>query len=270
MERAINALTEEPWILYEKKHDWEDGLNCRNINLLASETGLSSNPVFKQGKNVDEGYVERWLDIYHPGLEEPIRIVTWQSPVPPRRVSATKLQRMVAYLQAWQENRAEQLRLSVKATRTRSNAVAKKHVFLCYCGDNSKEVSRLRDDLITAGEQVSWDQDLLGGQDWRREIRQAMKEAYAVVACFSRETDATEKSGIYPELLYAIELYRQYRPGSIFLIPVRLSECSIPDLEISATQTLDALQCIDLFPPSKRVDGLNRLVESLQTAADHP
>jgi hypothetical protein len=148
--------------------------------------------------------------------------------------------------------------------------VAKQHVFVSYCHDNSREVSPLRDDLVAAGERVWWDQEILGGQDWKREIRKAMEEAYAVVACFSKETDARQKSGIFPELLDAIEAYREYAPGSIFLIPVRLSQCSIPDVEISATQTLDRLQYIDLFPPSRRKDGLERLIKSLQEAPEHP
>lgn len=260
MERSIIALTEEPQILYEKKHDWQQGLNSQEINRLASETGLSPNPVFAQGEDIDEGHIQRWLKVFHPELDEPIKVVTWDKIVPVRRTSPARLARMVAYLRAWQEKRAEQLRLSANPTITRSKAVGKKHVFLSYCHDDSKEVSQLREDLIAAGEKVWWDREILGGQDWQREIRKAMKEAYAVIACFSTQTDARSESGIFPELFDAIKAYRQYTPGSIFLIPVRLSECSIPDVEISDTKTLDSLQYIDLFPPSKRNDGFQRLI----------
>ncbi len=148
--------------------------------------------------------------------------------------------------------------------------MAKKHVFLSYCHDNRSDVARLHDELLAAGEPVWWDQDILPGQDWKHEIRKAMKEAYAVVACFSKETDARLKSGMYPELLDAVQAYREYAPGSVFLIPVRLSNCTIPEIEISDTKTLASLQYVDLFPPSKRSDGLQRLITSLQNAPEHP
>ena len=60
--------------------------------------------------------------------------------------------------------------------------------------------------------------------------------------------------------------YRGQTPGNIFLIPLRLSECEIPLVEIDATRTLDRLQRIDLFAP----DGLQQLVESLQACPLHP
>lgn len=146
----------------------------------------------------------------------------------------------------------------------------KKHVFLSYCRDNQTEAAQLYGELLSAGEQVWWDQKILGGQDWNHEIRKAMKEAYAVVVCLSQETEARLKSGIYPELSDAIKVYREYRPGSIFLIPVRLSSCSIPDVEISDTKSLDSLQVIDLFPSSKRQDGVQKLIQSLKNSAEHP
>lgn len=149
-------------------------------------------------------------------------------------------------------------------------ADAKKHVFLSYCRDNQAEVQRLRDDLITAGETVWWDQDIHPGQDWKFEIRQAMQSAYAVVLCLSKETAAHANSGIYPEAANAINFYREYPPGSIFLIPVRLSPCNIPSVEIDATKTLDRLQCQDLFPSENYAAGFNRLLAAIQKTPHHP
>ena len=144
------------------------------------------------------------------------------------------------------------------------------HVFLSYCHDNTAEVSQLRDDLLSAGEEVWWDKDILYGQDWKQEIRKAMRQSYAVLVCFSKETEARSESGVYPELSDAIEAYRNYEPGEIFLIPVRLSECEIPLVEIDATRTLDRLQIADLFPPADRPAGLRRLVDSIRKSAHHP
>jgi TIR domain len=92
-----------------------------------------------------------------------------------------------------------------------------KHVFLSYCHDNVQEVTRLRDDLINAGEQVWWNKDILPGKEWKNAIRVAMKQSYAVVLCLSKESEARFASGIYPEVLDAIAQYRQLAPGGVFL-----------------------------------------------------
>ena len=145
-----------------------------------------------------------------------------------------------------------------------------KHVFLSYCHDNAREVKRLREDLVAAGETVWWDQEILPGQDWKREIRQAMKHSCAVVLCLSKESQQRVTAGIYPEALDAITAMREYRPGEVFLIPVRLNDCEIPDIEIDALRQLDRLQYVDLFPPSKRDAELKRLIAAIRTAPNHP
>jgi len=144
------------------------------------------------------------------------------------------------------------------------------HVFLSYCSDNLQDVATLRDELIGVGESVWWDQDILPGQDWQLEIRQAMNAAYAFVLCLSTESQARTTSGIYPEAMDAIKAYRQYKPGTVFLIPVRLSQCDIPPIEIDSTRTLDRLHYVDLFPAAKRGDGLTRLKAAIRAAPHHP
>jgi hypothetical protein len=152
----------------------------------------------------------------------------------------------------------------------RAMTEGKRHVFLSYCRDNQADVKRLRDDLIAAGESVWWDQDIHPGQDWKFEIRKAMQNAYAVVLCVSKESAARVTSGIYPEAMDAINLYREYSPGSIFLIPVRLSPCAIPHVEIDGTRTLDRLQYQDLFPSASYAAGIQKLVGAIQNTPHHP
>lgn len=146
----------------------------------------------------------------------------------------------------------------------------KKHVFLSYCHDNQLEVERLRKELVEAGEDVWWDQDIHPGQDWRFEIRKAMQNAYAVVLCLSKESAVRASSGIYPEALDAITFYREYSPGTIFLIPVRLSPCAIPSVEIDGTRTLDRLQYQDLFPSENYVANVQKLLGAIRKTPCHP
>ena len=146
----------------------------------------------------------------------------------------------------------------------------KKHVFLSYCKDDENEVTKLHDDLIAAGETVWWMKDILPGEDWKQAIRRAMKAAYAVVVCLSQKLAGRIQSGVYPEVLDAITAYRQQASGSIFLIPVRLSDCEIPDIEIDDTRTLDRLHTTDLFPETKRPAALKQLLAALGATAGHP
>jgi len=141
----------------------------------------------------------------------------------------------------------------------------KHHVFLSYCRENQTEVTRLRDDLIKSGESVWWDQDILPGQDWKYQIRQAMKQSYAVLICLSKEFAARSQSGVYPELYDSITVYRQQAPGSVFIIPVKLSECEVPDIAIDGIRSLNSLQFVDLFPEDHRIMGLDRLLQALKS-----
>lgn len=157
-----------------------------------------------------------------------------------------------------------------EAGREPAIGMSKTHVFLSYCRENAKEVAQLRDELLKMGEVVWWDQDILAGGDWKMDVRQSMKDSYAVVLCLSRETQERLISGIFPEVRDAISIYREYAPGSIFLIPVRLSNCDVPPIDIDDTRTLEGLQYVDLFPPAKREAGLQQLLRALRSAPSHP
>jgi hypothetical protein len=97
-----------------------------------------------------------------------------------------------------------------------------------------------------------------------------MKSAYAVVLCLSTKSGMRAASGIYPEALDAIAAFREYSPGSIFLIPVHLSACDVPPIEIDGTRTLDRLQHVDLFPSARRADGFKKLLEAIRATPSHP
>lgn len=137
-------------------------------------------------------------------------------------------------------------------------------VFISYSHSDFIEVSRLRNDILAAGIKVWWDKDILGGQDWKYEIREAMRKCDAVILCLSKKCLTRKRSGIYPEALDAIAAYREYKPGEIFLIPVRFSECHIPSVEIDSTRTLDRLQYIDLFPHESWKENLQKIIASIE------
>lgn len=149
-------------------------------------------------------------------------------------------------------------------TSERCRRPNKHHVFLSYCHDDFEEVSKLRQSLLAAGESVWWDKEILPGADWKLAIRTAMKGSYAVVLCVSDALNERQTSGLFPEALDAIGMYREFAPDGRFIIPVRLSDCEVPAIEIDSVRTLDRLQYIDLFPDSKWSEGFQALAAALK------
>ena len=142
-------------------------------------------------------------------------------------------------------------------------------VFLAYSHVNHAEASHLRDELRASGYDVWWDQMILPGQDSKYEIRRAIRHSCACLLCLSKEALGKHKSGLYPEAYDAITRYREYKPGEVYIIPVRFSACEIPPIEIDGTRTLDRLQYVDLFPSTKRDKrdvAIKRLLASLNEA----
>jgi TIR domain len=102
------------------------------------------------------------------------------------------------------------------------------------------------------------------GQDWRVEVRRAINsDALAFIACFSHNSESRTVSYQNEELVLAIEQLRLRRPGAQWLIPVRLDECEIPDLDIGAGRTLRSIQRADVFG-RQRDRALTTLVGSVR------
>ncbi len=126
-----------------------------------------------------------------------------------------------------------------------------RHVFISYVRENKKEVDRLCQDLERHGVKIWLDwKSIAPGSDFRNAIRDAIQEGHFFIACFSKEyttrtlTDG-KKTYMKEELTIAIDELRQYtRP---WLIPVKLSECEVPNLRISADKTLKHLQYVELY-----------------------
>jgi hypothetical protein len=142
-------------------------------------------------------------------------------------------------------------------------------VFLSYCHDNLSQATKLHGELSAAGVKVLWDQDFSAGSDFRAAIRKAMSAADFVVACFSKQTDARDLNGIYPEVRDALDTQRQKGPLDSYLIPVRLEKCEIPDFETSGTTTLRHLIHVDVYG-RKRNAGVQRLLKALGADASDP
>ena len=140
----------------------------------------------------------------------------------------------------------------------------KKHIFICYCREDIDEVRYLVQALEENGKTVYWDQNLNPGEDWRLAIRKAIADACAAIICISRNLDNKKYSFVFEELRQATTRYRQLHPEKNFIIPVRITECEIPFIELDTISTLRDLHHVDLFPQSNWQQAFQKIMTSLQ------
>ena len=137
--------------------------------------------------------------------------------------------------------------------------VNRKHVFISYVSEDSKMVGSLANTLRSIGINVWLDRDkLFGGMRWKSEIKKAIRDGMYFLACFSDNYSKKPSSYMNEELLLAVDEIRLKPFDNTWFIPIRLTNCSIPEIPIGAGSTLRDLQWIDLF--GNVTEGLSELL----------
>lgn len=114
------------------------------------------------------------------------------------------------------------------------------HVFLCHASEDKSAIRKLYSELRAAGFAPWLDEEhLLPGEDFDLRIRQAVRTSDVVLVCLSNKT-VTKSGYIQKELRYALDIADEQPEGSVFIIPVRLEQCSVPE-------RLCKWQWVDLF-----------------------
>ena len=127
------------------------------------------------------------------------------------------------------------------------------NVFLIHAHADRKAVHKLYSRLIKDEVRVWMDvENLQPGQDWQNEIRKAILKSNVIIVCLSRGFD--QRHGYrHEELSIALERSRSLPSGGVFIIPVRLEKCEMPD-------TLRHLHRVDLF----ETGGYGKLIRALR------
>lgn len=131
-------------------------------------------------------------------------------------------------------------------------------VFLCHAKEDKPAVRALYGQLKASGVSPWLDEeDLIGGQDWDLEIRKAISFSDTVLVCLS--TKSITKAGyVNKEIKHTLDIADQQPEGAIYLIPLRLEDCQVPD-------RLTRWQWLNYFDP----DAFPRLLRALaKRAAD--
>lgn len=129
-------------------------------------------------------------------------------------------------------------------------------VFLCHSSDDKPAVRGLYSRLVSDGIDPWLDENKLDpGVDWQFEIAKAVREAHIVIVCLSQ--GSINKEGyVQKEIRFSLDKADEKPEGTIFLIPLRLENCTVPD-------RLSRWQYVDIF----EADGYERLKRALRRRA---
>lgn len=136
-------------------------------------------------------------------------------------------------------------------------------IFLAHASEDKPQVRALHSKLQAGGFKPWLDEvDLLAGQNWQIEIPKAIRQSDIFVACLS-QVSVSKQGYVQREYRLALNIYAEKPPGSIYLIPLKLDKCEMPDLQLpDLGVNLPHIQSLDYWQP----DGFDRLVEAIDVA----
>ena len=100
------------------------------------------------------------------------------------------------------------------------------------------------------------------GRFWKREIRKAIRDGAFFIACFSDEFKSRSYTPMNSELYIAIEELQNRAFEQDWFIPLKLTPCEIPDINIGAGRSLSDIQCLSMYPDWDV--SVQRLIQSLR------
>lgn len=126
-------------------------------------------------------------------------------------------------------------------------------IFMAYSREDRLRVLELHQKLIIIGAQPWLDEiDLLPGSVWKTALEEALRDSDVVLVCLTPAYSA--KIGFAQvELKLVLQRAAEHPDDSIFVIPVRLEDCDIPE-------PLKQRQWVNLYEPN----GLPRLLNALR------
>jgi formylglycine-generating enzyme required for sulfatase activity len=127
-------------------------------------------------------------------------------------------------------------------------------VFISYAREDIDTAKKLFADLKRGGADPWMDTEkLLSGEKWTEVIGRVMRESRFVLSLLS-EKSVRKKGYFQKELNMALDIEEKFPEGDIFLIPVRLNNCTLPD-------KLRSIHLTDLFP--NYYNGLIKIFNTL-------
>jgi len=113
-------------------------------------------------------------------------------------------------------------------------------IYIIYESSDQIRVEKIYRKLRDKGF-IPWmaSQDLLPGEDWRLVRKKNLKESQFVVICLSEKSNKHESDFFRSEIKTALELFERMKEDDIYIIPVKLEECDIPE-------NIERFECFDI------------------------
>jgi hypothetical protein len=159
----------------------------------------------------------------------------------------------------------EKLPVSMPQTVVGSEATGSKLIpFLCYSKENSIAVREFRECLRAENWIDPWfdEEDILPGQKWEGSVTDAVHNSHAVIIFLSSIAVRTE-GFFHKELKLALDAASEKPDGTIFIIPIRLDVCDVPE-------RLLPYQYVDYFGDQAHKDQVfSSLIAALKIRAEN-
>lgn len=161
-------------------------------------------------------------------------------------------------------SRSELLRSKSKRVIERSDIKMsndKPIVFIAYVNEDKDKVEDLHEMLSMDGSPVNpwmYEKDKTPGLKWRKEIEEIIEKSKFVIICLSNNSFKKGRSFFHKENRLALKITGELPDNTIFLLPVRLEECPIPDYSVGE-QNLKDLNYEDFF----KEGGFQKIIEAI-------
>lgn len=137
-------------------------------------------------------------------------------------------------------------------------------IFISYIRQDIQRINHIASALEYAGFDVWLDRNrILPGQQWELLIRKEINSCDYFLSCWSAR--ATSKRGFFhAEYRYAQEVARQRPEGDVFIIPIRLNDCTLP---FDLVQTTHIFDCYSDEAVQSLIASIQRLAQVHRSTA---
>ncbi len=136
-------------------------------------------------------------------------------------------------------------------------------LFLSYASDDYDKVLPFYYSLKDEGFSVWMDKmNLLAGQLWDSAIRKAIRESDLFLV-FLTNNSVNKRGYLQKEIRIALDLWEEKLHDDIYIMPIRLEECEIPEL-LKKFHCIDFLNSVEVNEKSK---NYKNLLQSINTEA---
>lgn len=146
---------------------------------------------------------------------------------------------------------------------------SKKKVFISYVRENKEDIDKICT-IFTENNIDYWidKKDIDPGKFWKDAIKIAINDGAYFVACFSQEYNQRNMSYMNEELLEAVEIYRMKSYDSGWFIPIKMSECEIPSMDLGAGKSLQDIQYLNFYEDwNVEIDRLIDIIKKEDTTS---